>query len=185
MIYFYLKFETWFDEAIKIQKEETKKKKKTMSNTQFAQNVYEFQMEVFDQLLKKFDGKVVGSDEFNLDSLKEEFFEGYTPGDTVKGAKGKAKKEPKEKKEKKQRPLSGYIFFGQQNKPAFTKEMNAMDEKPKYVVYIAEKWNKLSGDEKGEWNEKAKASFEEGQKEQKEKVEQKEQKEQKVLKEQE
>jgi len=109
-----------------------------MSNTQFAQNVYEFQMEVFDQLLKKFDGKVVGSDEFNLDSLKEEFFEGYTPGDMVKGAKGKAKKEPKEKKEKKQRPLNGYAYFGQQNRVAFIKEMESMDEKPKYIGYIAE-----------------------------------------------
>ena len=163
----------------KYKKKRQRKKKKTMSNTQFAQNVYEFQMEVFDQLLKKFDGKVVGSDEFNLDSLKEEFFEGYTPGDTVKGVKGGAKKEPKEKKEKKSRPLNGYAYFGQQNRQAFKKEMDAMDEKPKYVILVAEKWNKLSVDEKAVWNEKAKASFEEGQKEKKEQVEQKDQKEQK------
>jgi hypothetical protein len=138
--------------------------------------VYEFQMEVFAQLLTKFEGKMVGSEECNLDSLKEEFFEGYTPGDTVKGVNGGGKepKVKKEKKEKKPRPLSGYTYFGQQNRGEFTKEMDAMDEKPKYVVYIAEKWNKLSGDEKGKWGEKAKVAFEEKQKEQNEEKEQKE-----------
>jgi len=150
-----------------------KKKGKTMSNTQFAQNVYEFQMEVFALLLTKFDGKVVGSDEFNLDSLKEEFFEGYTPGDTVKGVNG-AKKEPKVKKEKKPRPLSGYHYFGQQNKDEFNKEMGTMDEKPKFVSFVGEKWNLLSEEDKGKWGEKAKVAFEEKQKEEKEQKEQKE-----------
>jgi len=54
-----------------------------MPNNQFAQNVYEFQMEVFAQLLTKFDGTVVGSEDCNLSSLKEEFFSGYTPGDKL------------------------------------------------------------------------------------------------------
>jgi hypothetical protein len=139
-----------------------------MSNTQFAQNVYEFQMEVFEQLLTKFEGKVIGSDECNLSALKEEFFEGYTPGDKVKSAK---KKEPKEKKEKKPRPLSGYTFFGQQNKDKFNKEMAAMDEKPKFVGFVSEKWKVLSEDEKGKWSEKAKAAFEEDQKDQKDQKE--------------
>ena len=166
MISIYSKFETLFDDSIKYKKEETKEKekeKKTMSSSQFAQNVYEFQMEVFAQLLTKFDGKVVGSDEFNLDSLKEEFFDGYTPGDTVKGVNG-AKKEPKVKKEKKPRPLSGYTYFGQQNKDKFNGEMNKIvedgGEKPKYVAYIGQKWKELSEDEKKEWGEKAKSAQE-------------------------
>jgi len=50
-----------------------------MSKTQFAKNVYAFQMEVFELLLTKFDGKVVGSGDCNLGSLKEEFFHGYHP----------------------------------------------------------------------------------------------------------
>ena len=136
-----------------------------MSSSQFAQNVYEFQMEVFAQLLTKFDGKVVGSDEFNLDSLKEEFFEGYTPGDTVKGVKAKKEpKENKEKKEKKPRALSGYAYFGQQNKVGFNKEMETMDEKPKFVSFVGKKWKALSEDEKNKWGEKAKTAFEQSQK---------------------
>jgi hypothetical protein len=149
-----------------------------MSNTQFAQNVYEFQMEVFAQLLSKFEGKVVGSDEFNLDSLKEEFFDGYTPGDTVKGVKEpKAKKELKKKKEKKPRALSGYTYFGQQNTEEFNKEMETMDEKPKFVSFVGKKWKALSEDEKGKWSEKAKTAFEESQKDQKDQKDQKEEKE--------
>lgn len=50
-----------------------------MTNTQFAQNVYDFQMDVFKILLTKFEGKVVGSDDCNRGSLKDEFFDGFTP----------------------------------------------------------------------------------------------------------
>jgi len=126
-----------------------------MSSTQFAQNVYEFQMEVFKQMLADpdFEGKVVGSDDFNLEKLKEKFFEGYTPGDKMKSkTKGKVKKP---------RALSGYTFFGQQNKEDFNKEMNEMEEKPKFVTFVGQKWKALSKDEQEEWNKKAKASFEE------------------------
>jgi hypothetical protein len=178
-----------------------------MSGDMFAQNVYEFQMEVFAQLLTKFEGKVIGSDDCNLDSLKDEFFKGYTPGDKAKGVKVKNVKKP--------RPLSGYIFFGQQNKEEFNKEMaeevrlvkeatekraqdviaaekafvaakasgdqakvaeaNAVLEKelplpnkPSRFTFISKKWKILSDEEQGNWSEKAKAYFEESQKEQKE-----------------
>ena len=137
----------------KKEKEKKKRKKKKMSSTQFAQNVYDFQMEVFKQLLHEFDGKVVGSDDLNLDSLKDKFFEGYTPGDKVKG----------KKKVKKPRALSGYTYFGQQNKEKFNEEMEKLDEKPKFVSYVGQKWKELSKKEQESWNEKAKASFEESQ----------------------
>ena len=123
------------------------------TSTQFAQNVYDFQMEVFKQLLKEFDGKVVGTDDLNLDTLKNEFFEGYTPGEKVKGVK----------KVKKPRQLSGYTYFGQQNKDSFNKEMEDLDEKPKFVSYVGEKWKALSKDEKDEWGKKAKDAFEKSQ----------------------
>jgi len=144
------------------------------THTQFSQNVYEFQMEVFELLLAKFEGKVVGSDECNLDSLKDEFFAGYNPGDKVLivvGGVGKEKKEKKdkekekkEKKEKKPRALSGYTYFGQQNKVVFNKEMDTMEEKPNYVTFIGKKWKSLSDEEKNEWGDKAKSAFEESQK---------------------
>jgi hypothetical protein len=130
-----------------------------MSNAQFAQNVYDFQMEVFQQLLDEFDGKVVGSDEFNLETLKEKFFEGYKPGDKMKVAK-----EKKEKKEKKPRPLTGYTYFVHANKENFKLEMEKLDEKLPYVTYAGKKWKELNEAAKEEWKGKAKVIFEDSQK---------------------
>ena len=123
------------------------------STTQFEQNVYDFQMEVFKVLLEKFDGKVVGSEDLTLDTLKETFFEGFTPGQKTKKKGGP----------KKPRALTGYTYFGQQNKDVFNKEMGEMDEKPKFVAYVSQKWKDLSKDEQEEWTAKAKESFEKSQ----------------------
>ena len=125
------------------------------SSTQFAQNVYDFQMEVFKVLLEKFDGKVVGSEDLTLDTLKETFFEGYTPGQKMKKKKACVPKKP--------RALTGYTYFGQQNKETFNNEMEKMDEKPKFVAYVSQKWKELSKEEQEEWNKKAVESFEKSQ----------------------
>ena len=126
------------------------------TNSQFAQGVYDFQMEVFKMMLDKFDGKVVGSDDFNLEKLKETFFEDYTPGKKAK----KATKVKKATKAKKPRALSGYTFFGMVNKEAFNEEMEKMKEKPRFVTFVGQKWKALSDEEQKEWNEKAKSDFE-------------------------
>jgi len=80
----------------------------------------------------------------------------YTPGIELAEPK-KAVEKPK--KPKKPRALSGYTFFGQQNKDKFNEEMEKMDEKPKFVSYVGEKWKGLSEDEKEEWGKKAKEAF--------------------------
>jgi hypothetical protein len=124
----------------------------------FAQGVYAFcagDKGIFELILEEFDGKVVGSEDFNLEKLKEKFFEGYTPGDKVKVKP--------EKKEKKPRAMNGYTYFGNQNKEKFNEEMNAMEEKPKFVSYVGEKWKVLSKEDKDEWKEKAKKAFEDSQ----------------------
>ena len=41
--------------------------------------------------------------------------------------------------------------------------MEKLDEKPKFVSYVGQKWKELSKKEQESWNEKAKASFEESQ----------------------
>ena len=61
---------------------------------------------------------------------------------------------------KKPRALSGYTYFGQQNKDKFNEEMNKMDEKPKFVSFVGSKWKALSKEEQEEWNLKAKEAFE-------------------------
>ena len=124
------------------------------SNTQFAQQVYDFQMAVFSQLIEDFEGKVVGSEDCNLEKLKEKFFEGYNPNNQL------AKPKKSVKKEKKPKALSGYTYFGQQNKAAFNEEMEKMDEKPKYVSFVGAKWKSLSKEEQEEWNKKAQEAFE-------------------------
>lgn len=121
----------------------------SQSSAQFNQGVYDFQMEVFKMMLEKFDGKVVGSEDFNMDKLKETFFEGYTPGQKVK-----------KKKETKAKALSGYTFFGKENKDSFNEEMAKMEEKPRFVTFVGQKWKELSKDEQEEWNKKAQADFE-------------------------
>ena len=83
----------------------------------------------------------------------KELFGDYKPGDKVK----------KEKKVKKPRALTGYTYFAKQNKEKFNEEMEKLDEKPKFVSYVGQKWKELSKKEQETWNEKAKASFEEPQ----------------------
>lgn len=119
------------------------------TNAQFAQGVYDFQMEVFKVMLETFDGKVVGSEDFNMEKLKETFFEDYTPGQKVK-----------KKKVTKHKALSGYTFFGKTNKDTFNEEMSTMDEKPKFVTFVGQKWKALSKEEQEDWTKKAKEDFE-------------------------
>ena len=52
-------------------------------STQFNANVYHFTNELVSLLLNQFEGKVVGSDEMNLDVVMTSFFGDYSPGDKV------------------------------------------------------------------------------------------------------
>ena len=149
---------------IQEQKEKNKRKDnqtdQTMEmNGKFADAVYSFTENLFKELETKFDGKVVGSDEMNMDVLMKEFFGDFEPGK----APPKVKKVKKEKKEKKKRQLSGYTFFGQQNKDAFNQEIKDIEkesgEKESYIKFQSKKWKELSDEEKKEWGEKAKEAF--------------------------
>ena len=122
-------------------------------NTQFASNVHEFTENLFKAMLEEFDGKEVGSDEFNLETLMDFHFPNYKPGDKVK----KMKKVVDPNKPK--RALSGYTYFGKMNKEKFNKEMEKMDEKPKYVAFLSQEWKKLSKEQQQEWDTKAKQAF--------------------------
>jgi len=121
------------------------------SSTLYAQKVYDFQKEIFKVMLEKFDGAVVGSEEFNMDKLVVTFFDDYVPG--------KKMVQKGEKKPKKPRALSGYTFFGKENKDDFNSEMEKLDEKPKYVTFVGKKWKALTDEEKEEWNKKALTAF--------------------------
>jgi hypothetical protein len=126
-------------------------------NTQLSTAVHSFTREIFSQVMEKYDGKVVGSDDMNLEVMMKEFFGDFKPGKSVKMPK------VKDSKPKKKRALSGYTYFGQQNKPQFDEHVKSIleqdggGEKPKFVSWAAAEWKKLSDDEKAEWNTKAKA----------------------------
>ncbi len=113
-------------------------------------------------MFTEFEGKTLGEDGFTKDDVMKHLFGEYKPGDKVKETKVKAKKEKDPNKPK--RALSGYTYFGQQNKDKFNGEMNKIveggGEKPKYVAYIGQKWKELSADGKKEWNDKAKCAQE-------------------------
>ena len=144
---------------IQEQKEKEKDNQTMNMNGEFANAVYAFTENLFKELETKFDGKVVGSDEMNMDVLMKEFFGDFEPGK----APPKVKKEKKEKKEKKKRQLSGYTFFGQQNKEAFNQEIKDLEkesgEKVSYIKFQSKKWKELSDEEKKGWGEKAKEAF--------------------------
>ena len=144
---------------IQEQKEKEKDNQTMNMNGEFANAVYAFTENLFKELETKFDGKVVGSDEMNMDVLMKEFFGDFEPGKTPP----KVKKEKKAPKEKKKRQLSGYTFFGQQNKESFNQEIKDLEkesgEKESYIKFQSKKWKELSDEEKKEWGEKAKEAF--------------------------
>ena len=95
-----------------------------MSNDQFNTNVYNFTKEMMVELLKSFDGKVVGSEEMDQEVLMKHFFGDYTPGDTVDvnssdeeegSPKGVSKKKKGGKKKKDpnapKRPTTAFFFY--------------------------------------------------------------------------
>ncbi len=153
------KFETGSKGQTKYKQEQKEKEKdnQTMNmNGEFANAVYAFTENLLKELETKFEGKVVGSEEMNMDVLMKEFFGDFEPGKTPPKVK-------KEKKEKKKRQLSGYTFFGQQNKEAFNQEIKELEEesgeKVSYIKFQSNKWKGLPDEEKKEWGEKAKEAF--------------------------
>jgi hypothetical protein len=143
---------------IKSNRKETNKliSKQTFTmNTQLSTAVHSFTREIFSQVMEKYDGKVVGSDDMNLEVMMKEFFGDFKPGKSAKMPK------VKDGKPKKKRALSGYTYFGQQQKSQFDEHVKALvekgEEKPKFVTWAAAEWKKLTEDDKSEWNTKAKA----------------------------
>ena len=126
-------------------------------NTQFASQVHAFMDEIMTNVMNQFEGKTLGEEGFTKEDIMKHLFGDYTPGDKVKGKKMKKAKDPNKPK----RALSGYTFFGQQNKEKFNEEMNKIvedgGEKPKYVTFVGQKWKELTEEEQNEWNEKAKS----------------------------
>ena len=118
-------------------------------NPAFAENVHEFTRDLFKAMLAEFDGKEVGSDECNLDIVMQFHFQDYKPGDKVK----KVKKAVDPNKPK--RALSGYTYFGQQNKEKINE---AKKDDEKYVETLSKMWKAQTDEERNEWKAKAAAA---------------------------
>lgn len=97
-------------------------------DTQFNTNVYHFTNEVIGLLLDKFDGKVVGSDEMNMDIIMKEFFGDFKPGDKVLPVQEvEQPKETKKKKKKKdpsepKRPTTAFFYYTSSIREGVTKD---------------------------------------------------------------
>ena len=94
----------------------------------FNTNVYHFTNEVIGLLLDKFDGKVVGSDEMNMDIIMKEFFGDFKPGDKVLPVQEvEQPKETKKKKKKKdpsepKRPTTAFFYYTSSIREGVTKD---------------------------------------------------------------
>ena len=157
------KFESCFEGGHQLKnktdKEEVKEKtnKQTNSQTmslsqQFLDETKDYTQKVMEHLLQKYEGKVVGGDDFNLDVLMKDFFEGE-PSDLSDTKKSKKKKK---KGDGKKKALSGYNVFQKEMKDEFKPMIPVTDPKTSLMAFGASKWKELSDEQKGEWNQKAK-----------------------------
>ena len=120
-------------------------------------NAHGFFSESLDVLMKMGFTFNKDGEEVTKEQLMKVAWGDYEPGVEL------AKPQKAASKPKKPRALSGYTYFGQQNKEKFNQEMEKMDEKPKFVSYVGEKWKELSDEEREQWGAKAKAAFEKNQ----------------------
>ena len=79
----------------------------------------------------------------------------------VKPTKAKKEKKVKSEEPKKKRGVSGYLVFAKEMRPEAKQALvDGGNETPKpteVLTQVAKQWRELSEEEKGEWNEKAKA----------------------------
>ena len=118
-------------------------------NTQFNTNVYNFSQEIVKSLLETFDGKVVGSEDMNLELVMKSFFDDYQPGDQVEEdpvkddkVKKKVKKKDKDPNEPK-RPTTAFFFFTADIRQE-VKEANPDLKVSDLAKIHGEKWRNLS-----------------------------------------
>jgi hypothetical protein len=115
-------------------------------------------MEVFKIMIEKFDGKVVGSEDFNIETLKNEFFDGYKPGEKVK----------KKKKAGGKRAKNAFMFYLSDVRNSIKEDLEKEKENPDEKVSVGdissragEMWQKIKGtDEATPYLEQAKKAKE-------------------------
>jgi hypothetical protein len=128
-------------------------------DAQFNTNVYHFTGEVMTLLLEKFDGKVVGSDDMNMDVIMKEFFGDFKPGDKVVHLeKVEEPKETKKKKKKKdpsepKRPTTAFFYFTSSIREGVTKK-NPGKSVGELSKIFGQMWADLSEEEKKPFQEK-------------------------------
>lgn len=173
----FCKFETFNSNTIKLkkqsikevnkqkevkEKETTQKEAKETKTTQTTQteermnqlateNGYNFFTASLDLLVKDGVSFQKDGEDLSKEDLMKMAWGDFVPGKKVKKST---------KGVKKSRPLSGYTYFGQQNKEKFNEEMGKLDEKPKFVSYVGSKWKELSKEDQESWTVKAKEAFE-------------------------
>ena len=125
-----------------------------MASQTISQGVYKMGDVFVENLLASFEGMELGEEGFKKEDIMSVLF-----GDM----KGKKKKSMGPKKPK---PLTGYAYFGQQNKDKFNKqiadivEAEGDDARPKYVTHASTQWKLLSKKEQEKWVSKAVKAFE-------------------------
>jgi hypothetical protein len=152
-----------------------------MASEQLMKKLFQFAGEFADRITEDFEGQTIGEDGCTKEDWLASYFQEFinnggmeqaeeeekveeTKDDSSEQTKKKEKKKKKKsddpEKPKKKRALSGYTYYGQQNKDSINQEIQELvangGEKPKYLSFVSDKWKSLSEEEQEEWKEKAK-----------------------------
>lgn len=131
-------------------------------NTQFSTNVYNFTEELVKSLVANFDGKVVGSEDMDVQTIMKSFFDEYQPGDQVNEGGESKKVEKKVKKAKKvnaggkpapKRATTAFFYFTADIREQ-TKNDNPNLKMSDLAKIHGEKWKALSDAEREPYNKK-------------------------------
>ena len=130
-------------------------------HTQFNANVYKFTEELLKSLVANFDGKVVGSEDMDVQTIMKSFFDDYQPGDEVHSEEDQGKKKPVKKAKKlnasgvpaPKRATTAFFYFTADIREQ-TKKDNPDLKMSDLAKIHGEKWKALSEDEREPYNKK-------------------------------
>ena len=129
---------------------------------QFNTNVYHFTSEIMANLLEKFDGKVVGSNEMDMTSIMKELFGDFKPGDKVvppvedndaKVVSGTKKKKKKKVPGEPKRPTTAFFFYTSSIRADITKA-NPGKKVGELSKIFGQMWADITDEEKKPFQDK-------------------------------
>jgi len=141
-----------------------KKEKEEKMDAQFSENVYKFTEEIVKTMVEKFEGKVIGGEDANLEKIMKMFFDEYQPGDNVKVSSGPEKVKKKKKKTGPKKPTTAFFYYVSDIREQVKSE-NPELKTAELAKIHGKMWRELSEQDKEPYNQKNKEDKERYEKE--------------------